>query len=136
MTSETRRVLGLLEEAVESAVTSLGVNITAELIERTPVDTGWARANWVPSIGTPFTGNDEALNDAAREAAVPAQGARQETATASLLAYQIGRGSVFISNNVPYILALNEGSSDQAPAGFIQDAIQAGIRSLSSEVFE
>lgn len=135
MTTETRRVLSLLEQGIESAIASLGVNITAELIERTPVDLGWARANWVPSVGQPFLGNADDIDEAARRAAVPAQSARQQTATAALFAYQVERGPLFISNNVPYIVALNEGSSDQAPSGFVQESILAGIRSLDSRNF-
>lgn len=131
--SQVDDIMAELTRAVEDVVVRLSTNTTAELIERTPVDTGWARANWVPAIGQPFDENQEAISRAAREAAVPSQGARQETATAGLLRYRLRRGSVFISNNVPYIVALNEGSSDQAPAGFVQDAIQAGVRSLQNE---
>lgn len=134
MVTETRRVLGVFERAVEQTIARLSVNISAELIERTPVDTGWARANWVPSIGTPFEGNADELDEVARRAAAPAQGARQQTSTAALLTYQIERGPVFISNNVPYIVFLNEGTSDQAPAGFVQAAIQQGIMSLNGTV--
>lgn len=130
MVTETDRVLGLLEEGVESAIASLAVNITAELAEETPVDTGWARANWVPNIGSPFTGNSENLSDEARRAGVGAQAAAQSAAQAQLISYKLGQGSVFITNNVPYIVPLNEGSSQRAPAGFVQIAIESGIRSL------
>ena len=123
-------VIAELEAAIASAVVSLSVNITAELIERTPTDTGWARANWVPNIGRPFEGNADPLDEAARQAAVPSQRGRQQTSTAAVLSYTIDRGPVFIANNVPYIVFLNEGSSTQAPAGFVQDAILAGVRSL------
>lgn len=130
MPDQIRIVEDALDKEVEGVVARLATNVQAELIERTPVDTGWARANWVPGIGQPFTGNGEPLDYEARRAGVAAQEARQATATAALLAYQIERGPVFISNNVPYIGRLNEGSSTQAPEGFVQDAIAAAIRGL------
>ncbi len=134
MVSETERVLNVFERAVEQTIARLSVNITAELIETTPVDTGWARANWVPSIGTAFEGNTGELNEEQRRASVGGQTGSQQTATAALLAYQVERGQVFISNNVPYILALNDGSSAQAPSGFVQASIQRGIASLNNVV--
>ena len=33
--------------------------------------------------------------------------------------------TVYISNNLEYIQALNEGHSQQAPAGFVEKAVQA-----------
>lgn len=134
MVDQVDQVLDALQRGVESTISALSTNITAELIERTPVDTGWARANWVPGIGAPFTGNTENLTPEERQRMVPAQGGSQQTATAALLSYQIERGNVFISNNVPYIVALSEGSSTQAPSGFVQDGILAGIRSLNNVV--
>lgn len=134
MVSETERVLNVFERAVEQVIVRLSVNTTAELIEETPVDTGWARANWVPSIGAAFEGNAGELNEEERRAAVAGQTGSQETSTAALLGYQIRRGQVFISNNVPYILALNDGSSAQAPSGFVQASIQRGISSLNNVV--
>ena len=41
--------------------------------------------------------------------------------------YTLDQGSVFVSNNVPYILKLNDGHSQQAPAGFIQTAIHKAV---------
>ena len=130
--SQIRFIVDQLEGATERVISRLGVNITAELIERTPVDTGWARANWVPSIGAPVTDNATRRAD---PALVPAQTARQQSGVASVATgYRLSRGAVFISNNVPYIQVLNGGSSAQAPSGFVQDGIMAGIRSLRGTI--
>lgn len=134
--SETDRVIAKLDDAVETIVSSLAINITAELIERTPVDTGWARANWVPQVGSPFLGNSQNYSREERLSDVGLQTGQQQTAIGGLFAYKIGRGAVFISNNVPYIGFLNDGSSQQAPSGFVTLAIVAGIRSLDSRRFE
>ncbi len=42
---------------------------------------------------------------------------------AEILAGKYRGGRLFLSNNVPYISRLNDGSSGQAPAGFVQAAI-------------
>lgn len=106
-----------LEDVAERAVRKITLDVTANLIESTPVDTGWARANWVPSIGAsvsvpaPNTGGG-----------VGSAQAKQAAGIASVLGYTLGP-VVYVSNNVPYITKLNEGSSKQAPQGFVQAAV-------------
>lgn len=132
MASETRRVTAILREAIGLVTGRLAVNISAELITDTPVDTGWARANWVPSIGVPI---DEPETDQADASLVPAATSRQQTGIAAVTAtYSLDQGSIFLSNNVPYITLLNMGTSAQAPAGFVQTAIIRGIESLDGQV--
>ena len=132
--SEARRVADELEQAIERTIRALGINITAELIETTPVDTGWARANWVPNAGSPFTGNSELLDAEAQRAAVPGQVASQTAASSSLIRYKLSDGDIFISNNVPYIVRLNEGSSMKAPSGFVQQSIARTIVRLTGRI--
>ncbi len=78
----------------------------------TPVDTGHARANWVPSVGAPFAVEVPGISSTEHDAGV-----------AAVLGYKLGDGPTWITNNVPYILALNDGWSSQQPAGFIERAI-------------
>ena len=117
---QLRFIMRGLTELAERVVSKVSLDITANLVEATPVDTGWARANWVPSIGSPFkeiTGNDDNVSDVEQQKGVT------EVATN----YSLERGPVFISNNVPYITHLNDGSSTQAPAGFVQVAIHKAV---------
>lgn len=131
--SQVRFIVGELDRLTAQLVTAFSVNITAELIERTPVDTGWARANWVPRIGDGEVEEETADADPAR---VPARSAEQSAALFNLVSgdYRIDQGAVFIGNGVPYIVQLNEGSSQKAPAGFVQQAIVAGIRGAAGTV--
>ena len=100
------------------------------LIEVTPVDTGWARANWVPSIGhssnvpATFAGRTPTPGE------VKAKEAEQAAGMAGVLGYKLGRGSVFISNNVTYITLLNDGSSPKAPKMFVQASIHRGLTAV------
>lgn len=78
----------------------------------TPVDTGHARANWIPSVGDPFPGEVPGVSSSEHDAGV-----------AAVLGYKLGDGPTWVTNNVSYILVLNDGWSDQQPAGFIERAI-------------
>lgn len=129
--AQIKAIIQALEETAEKAVIRLGLNITANLIEDTPVDTGWARANWVPAIGA------SRASPAASQptgAMVQTQAALQASGQVGLLSYKLSRGSVFISNNVPYINRLNDGSSTQAPSGFVQAAIRRGVQQTEADL--
>ena len=119
MVERIEQVIGALEDFTEDLIKKIALDVTANLIETTPIDTGWARSNWVPQIGAPF------LDPVGSPAAIdPSQ---QEQGQAAILGYEIEVGAVFITNNVPYIVRLNEGSSAQAPSGFVQLAIEKAV---------
>jgi hypothetical protein len=102
---------------------ALSLDIQANLQQDTPRDTGWARANWVPSVGTPDLGvGVEAVKDP-KPSDVARAGAKQEAGIAAVLGYKLTDGPIFTSNNVPYIIPLNEGHSAQAGAAFVQRAV-------------
>jgi hypothetical protein len=112
-------VMRKLRGATSASVRRLVRHTTARLIDATPVDTGHARANWVPSVGSPYTGIDgskESVSTAAQTAGL-----------ARLASYRLEQGQVFLSNNVPYLAILDQGSSAQAPAGFVDRAIEQSI---------
>lgn len=103
---------------------ALAMDVQANLQEDTPRDTGWARANWIMSIGLPV--EDPAV--AAVKDPTPAQVAqaavRQTTAIEAVAGYSDTKlGAIFTTNNVPYIGRLNEGWSAQAGSAFIQRSV-------------
>lgn len=106
------KVLGTLDKRIRR--TALAVD--AQLVLTTPVDTGRARSNWVPSINTPQIkivepGQRESIGEAIKN-------------------YELDQ-TIFITNSLPYIRSLNDGHSQQAPAGFVDLAIQAGVRAAN-----
>ena len=121
---QRRRIKADLERAAERVIKVLAVNITANLVERTPVDTGWAKSNWIPSVGESVSEPQGSKENVGQAAAAQAGG------QARVLGYKLSKRNVFISNNVPYISLLNDGHSKQAPAGFVQVEIEQGIREL------
>ena len=80
---------------------------------------GRARANWIPTLGTPYTGTVDRID-------------KQGAATIALLVpvtadFKLG-DTIWISNNLPYIIPLNESHSTQAPIGYVEIAVQEGRR--------
>ena len=126
MAKNTEIVIRALEGFTKELLQKLTLNIDANLKEDTPVDTGWARSNWVPSIGEPFRGlagsktGDTALID----------NSVSEIGKARVLTYTLDAGAIYISNNVPYIQALNNGHSGQAPRAYVQAAVERSVREI------
>jgi hypothetical protein len=123
-------IIADLEDYTRLEVIALSMNMVANLQEEppggTPVDIGWARANWLPSVGKP----NEMESDV-REP-TPAQViARAQVGQAGLndvLAWKLTDGPIFATNNVPYIGALNAGHSKQSPRGFVQFALEKAVK--------
>lgn len=108
-----------LENATREATVSLALGVHGRLVEGTPVDTGWARSNWLPSVGVP------------RGEAVGEPGSLDNSAAgfgqSEVAGWKIADGPIYITNNVPYIRNLNAGSSKQAPSGFVESAVQTEV---------
>ena len=118
------QIVGELTALAERGVRKLALDVTTNLAAATPVDTGWARANWIPSIGQPVTSPVGSPGDVGQAATA------QTAGLASLLGYRLP-ASVWISNHVPYIELLNTGSSKQEPAAFVQRAIEKSLAQSS-----
>lgn len=119
-----------LDRYAADQVRDLGLEITANLQERTPVDLRWAASNWIPAIGA----RNPIVNDGKpTPGAVTVAMARQAQGVASLARYRnIAQGPIFVSNAAPYIRRLNEGWSRQAPSGFVQIEIKRAIRTVKA----
>lgn len=79
------------------------LSMFGRVVTRTPVDTGRARGNWQSSINRPLETIDPSTEGYATTVAQA----------------QLG-DSIFFINNLPYIKKLEDGSSDQAPAGMVK----------------
>lgn len=127
-----------LEKYTRGEIIALALNVNANLRDSpplgTPIDTGWASANWMPSIGEPLILRGEPDNP--KEGPTPtevANRARQaEQGINDVLGWRLADGPIFSTNNVPYIGALNAGHSPQSPRGFVQIAIEKAVRETYS----
>jgi hypothetical protein len=114
--SEMKRAGKVLVETVREDVFGLALDVHGNLVEATPVDTGHARINWTPTVAAPARGEIEGADPSSAVDPVVALGPASP-------------GDImFITNNVPYIRRLNEGSSPQAPAGFVEKAVERAVK--------
>lgn len=111
------------QENIDKLVRKVVLTAHQSVVLATPVDTGRARGNWQVAVGDPPTATTPLLSPTGIEAIIA--GAR------ALAAYKDG-DDVHIINNLPYIGRLNAGSSAQAPAGFIEAAIAAGVTAAAN----
>ena len=127
-----RRRANQVEEGVEKVVKAAALEVDAAVVQATPVDTGRARSNWIVRLNSPATGEvGEGSIDRGGQSAIT-QG------ISAIGGYSIRRDrSINISNNVSYIGDLNNGSSAQAPANFVGQAVQNGATAVrSSRLFQ
>ena len=86
-------------------------DMSESIIKQTPVDSGRAKGNWQPTINSPASGTTGDLG----EVSIGKTGA---------VAAKLKLGDTFyLVNNLPYIKRLNDGWSDQAPAGFVDSTV-------------
>lgn len=85
---------------------------------------GRARANWQVGLGGPAEGTTDATD--------PSGGRTVSTGRARISGSTPGR-DIHLTNNLPYIVPLNEGHSTQAPAGFVETAVRAGEDHVKSQ---
>lgn len=97
-------------EDVRREVANLAIEGLARVQEKSPVDTGQFRANWLVSIGAP--------NDAVQEGASPRFWVES---TFALTGYPNldGFPVIYLQNNLPYAARLEDGYSKQAPNGVV-----------------
>lgn len=106
------QLLQELDEAPGRLLRALTLEALGRLILRTPVKTGRAQNNWNVGISRPNTATDDLE-------AYP-EGGQLALARGTPVAGVARAGdTVFITNALPYIQPLEDGSSTQAPKGMI-----------------
>lgn len=119
MGTQSARIGERLREHIASIFKALVLEIDKELRKATPVDTGNARAAWMPSVGSPQL--VESGSDSAHAAGI-----------GQVLAFKLGDGALWVSNGVSYVPVLNYGTSDQAPPLWIEAAIDRAVATISA----
>lgn len=127
MGAQSKAIGDALRKSIATIVKATALEIDANLRAApdeggTPVDTGHARANWIPSIGAPSELDVAGATDAAHDAGV-----------AQVVTYKLEQGSVFVSNAAPYVERLNNGWSAQAPALFVETAIDKALATMQQK---
>lgn len=103
------------EVEMKQVVQKIAMEAFGRVILRTPVDTGRARANWGCTIGSPRSGGPTEDTDKS--------GAATRSAVSDTVQQFPGDGSVFLTNSLPYINELENGSSRQMPSGMVRATV-------------
>lgn len=96
----------------------IAIDLDTRVVLGTPVDEGRARGNWFPSLNKPSAKVDmESLDKSGSEAI--------SAVTAMVGSAKLG-DTLWLTNNLPYILPLENGHSEiQAPAGMVDINLNA-----------
>lgn len=134
--SRRMRVVGSqLPENVNRVVRKVALAVDQTVVMATPVDTGRARSNWVVSLGSPTEREIEPYQPLPK-GTDPSKFGESGNARGALeqgkvvIAARRPEQTICITNNVEYIEKLNDGHSAQAPAMFVEQAIDAGIAAV------
>ena len=133
---DIKRFAQQTNETVEQVVIDYVVGVSQKVIERTPVGNpslwqsnpppgyvgGTARANWIPSIGSPETAEVDSSDQGRSSAQVQA------------IQNRIPGNIYYLTNNVPYIERLEYGWSTQAPNGMMRRTLREARSILQQSV--
>lgn len=97
--------------AAEKIVRETEIELYSAVILQTPVDTGRARGNWFFSTDVP----SDRVTDQADTSGQTTISVMQSEARSA----KFPRAAI-LTNNLPYAIPLEEGSSAQAPAGMVR----------------
>jgi len=110
---------------IEKVIRGTSLAMFSSVILRTPVDTGRLRGNWQTSLNKPTDGT-LADTDAGGLSSI-------SKAKAALISMKAG-DTAHMTNNLPYALKIEEGGSDQAPAGMVRITVQEFQKEVNKQV--
>jgi hypothetical protein len=99
---------GLVEEEVGKKLRIISMALLTEIVQRSPVDTGRFRNNNIVSLGSA---------DYSEQQGDDKSGATAIQRGSAVIANGRPYSVIYIQNNLPYAEALENGHSQQAPAG-------------------
>lgn len=137
LANEMRALANQLGRTGNEAAKDVATVCLKDLTEVTPVDTGAALSNWQLTLDNPASGilfpffpstkgrmKGGVWEHSADPVATAQANAPEVMAQAKLiLGGKVPGQTIYITNNIPYIRQLNDGSSSQAPAGFVDRAL-------------
>lgn len=127
---DLERLCNGLPDRIEKAANRLAVDTTKaigrDLVEHTPVDVTTAVSNWQVRLNSAASFELPAIVPGERGSTASQSRAEALAHQERFLAMKDPGEVIFLSNLTPYIIDLNNGSSRQEPAGFVQRGILVG----------
>jgi hypothetical protein len=130
LASRLDRTADKLAEQANGIKKKAATVIVRNLITATPVDTSRALSNWLATVGA--AANFSILAHSAGSGG-STRGASMSAALANamnIIARAKPGQPIFLTNNLRYIRALNDGHSKQTPAGFVERAELLGGKTI------
>ena len=128
-----RKRAGELDDIGNDKAIMAGIAVVRELAFRTPVDESTAVSNWRVGIDKKPTAPVVAHY-------VGSQGSTRFQSAEKTISEAIGilktkkpGQKIYISNSLSYLPELNDGSSDQAPAGFVEASVMVAKQIVKSK---
>ena len=128
-----RRFSKRIDVDVSVVTTKLALNLFKNIVLRTPVDTGRARASWVVGVNNsprdrslPKTKGRNSLNSEVNRAI--------QEGTLQITKFSTKSKTIEIANGLPYIQRLERGSSRQAPNGMVALSVRQELTGTNSSV--
>lgn len=97
------------KENADLVLRKIALDVFGRVIQKSPVDTGRFKSNWLCAVGTIPAGTTLAID-------VTAAITRMEAAALGAKTGDV----IYLVNNLPYARALEYGHSKQAPAGMVR----------------
>ena len=110
-TLELKNFGKVTREQATTIFQKIALELDSAVVFGTPVDEGRARGNWYPSLNAPS--NEVDLNSTDKS------GSKAVAAINSLVSTVKIGDTFWLTNNLPYILPLENGHSKQAPEGMV-----------------
>jgi hypothetical protein len=121
-----------INKAASDIAVKVAETIVADLAFHTPVDTSKALSNWRVSLNTPISGNI-GPHYPGKFGSSQKLSAQETIAEARLiLKVKLPGEKIYITNNLPYIQLLNDGTHSKQPGAFVERALLLG-RKISKE---
>ncbi len=120
----------LVEENGGKLLRKVAVAVDAAVVLATPVDTGRARSNWQVEIGSAPEGVLPPFHPGAEGSTSGPNAQAALAAARRVIEGAVPGDTIHITNNLDYIGRLNDGWSAQAPAGFVEEAVQHGVQQV------
>ena len=107
----------------------VSLDMFRNVIDKTPVDLGGAQANWQASLGSPASGTLDEVDKI---------GDRTKAKAKAVVATAKAGDTIYLANNLPYIMRLEEGGYGDGPktvGGFSIQLAAGGMVALTVQEF-
>lgn len=112
---DLRKLCEAAEDKAELVVRKTALDLGGQMVDRSPVDTGRFKSNWMTGVGV--------MDSSTTTAADPSGQPSRTKLQAQVASWKPGQ-TIWITNHLPYAYRLEHGYSKQAPGGMVRLAVQ------------